>query len=56
MILGRVSGCKALMRLSQCEFGRHYLSNATCLIRPRALYALFVVSRITVICKSVRRF
>ena len=27
--------------------GRHYLSNATCLMRPRLIYELFVVSRIT---------
>ena len=26
--------------------GRHYLSNATCLIRPHLFYALFTVSRI----------
>ena len=28
---------------------RHYLSSATCLIRPRLFYALFIVSRTTVI-------
>ena len=27
------------------EFGQHYLSNATCLIRPQSCYALFVVIR-----------
>ena len=30
--------------------GWHYLSNATCLIRPRLFYALFIVSRIIMIC------
>ena len=39
--------------LSAC-IGWHYLSNATCLMRPRSFYALFVASRITVICKRSR--
>ena len=30
------------------------LSNATCLIRPHVLYALFIVSRITIICYIIR--
>ena len=30
------------------KFGWHYLSNATCLLRPRLLYAFFVVSWINV--------
>ena len=34
-------------------FGRHYLSNATCLVRPRLLYACFVVSRTTIACYIV---
>ena len=36
----------------------HYLSNATCLIRPHLLYVFFVVSRIIIIryiTRSVRR-
>ena len=37
-----------LMGLITGLFGRHYLSNATCLTRPRLLYALFVVSRSTI--------
>ena len=32
--------------------GRHYLSNATCLIRHHVFYALFIVSGITIICKK----
>ena len=32
--------------------GWHYLSNATCLIRPHLFYALFIVSRITIICQT----
>ena len=37
-------------------FGRHYLSNATCLIRPHLFYAFFVVSTITMHCYMVRHF
>ena len=29
--------------------GRHYLSNAPCLMRPHLLFVCFVVSRITMI-------
>ena len=32
----------------------HYLSNATCLIRPHVFYAVFVVSRIPIICNIFR--
>ena len=35
-------------------FGWHYLSDATCLIRPRLFYALFIVSRITTLCQIIR--
>ena len=35
-------------------FGWHYLSNATCVVRPRLSYAFFVVSRITIICYVIR--
>ena len=38
------------------DLGRHHLSNATCLIRPHVFYALFVVSRITIICYMIRHF
>ena len=31
-------------------FGWHYLSNATCLIRPHLFCVFFVVSRIVIIC------
>ena len=34
--------------------GWHYLSNATCLMRPRLFYVRFVVSRITILCYIVR--
>ena len=34
--------------------GWHYLSNATCLIRPHVFYALFIVSRIIIICYIIR--
>ena len=30
--------------------GWHYLSSATCLIRPRLLYVCFVVARSTIMC------
>ena len=43
-------------RAHLADLGRHYLSNATCLIRPHLFYALFMVSRITTICKSIRNF
>ena len=36
--------------------GWHYLSNATCLMPPRSVYALFIVSRITIVCYLIRRF
>ena len=36
--------------------GWHYLSNATCLIRPRLVYACSVVSRITIHCQHIRHF
>ena len=36
--------------------GLHYLSNATCLIRPHLFYAYFVVSMITVICFIICHF
>ena len=38
------------------SFGRRYLSNATCLMRPCLFYACFVVSRITIICYTIRHF
>ena len=39
------------------SLGWHYLSNATCLIRPRMFYmCFFVVSRITIICHMIRHF
>ena len=34
--------------------GWHYLSNATCLIRPHLLYALFIVSRVIISCHIIR--
>ena len=37
-------------------FGWHYLSNATCLIRPHALYVFVVVSRTTIICHLICHF
>ena len=39
---------------SQSCFGWHYLSNATCLMRPRLFYARFLVSRGTIICYIIR--
>ena len=35
------------------QVGRRYLSKATCLTRPRSLYACFVVSRITILCEMI---
>ena len=36
--------------------GWHYLSNATCLIRPHLFYACFVLSRIIIHCQINHRF
>ena len=36
--------------------GWHYLSNATCLMRPRSSSVLFVVSRTTMTCYMIRHF
>ena len=33
--------------------GWHYVSNATCLIRPHLCYALFTVSMITITCQHI---
>ena len=39
------------------DFGWHHSSEATCLMRPRLFYMLFlVVSRIIMICKIVCHF
>ena len=46
-----------VQRLQQLEgLGRHCLSSAACLMRPRLFYALFVVSGITVTCYITRHF
>ena len=39
-----------LLVLDRALIGRHYLSSATCQIRPHSLYALFIVSRIITLC------
>ena len=36
--------------------GRHYLSNATCLIQPYSFYMCFIVSRTITFCYSIYRF
>ena len=36
--------------------GRHCLSNATCLTRPRLFYASFIMSRIAIVCQLIRPF
>ena len=38
------------------DLGWHYLSDATCLMRPRLFYASFVASRITTSCYILRHF
>ena len=49
--------CPAWPKHQTCAMtGWHYLSNATCLIRPRLFYVLFVVSRIALICYIIRYF
>ena len=50
-----MSDAHVTMRLDNVSvFGWHYLSNATCLIRPRLFYACFGVSRITIRCFIIR--
>ena len=49
------SGCGEFLGIPR-GFGWHYLSTATCLMRPRLFYVLFVVSRITIICCVARHF
>ena len=41
---------------AKAALGWHYLSTATCLMRPHSCYACFVVSRITIICHMIRHF
>ena len=41
---------------SKAVLGWHYLTNATCLIRPRLFYGCFVVSRIAIIRYVIRHF
>ena len=36
--------------------GRHYLSNATRLMRPHLFHALFIASKITILCQTIRHF
>ena len=36
------------------SFGWHYLSNATRLMRPRSFYAMFIVSRTTIVRNIIR--
>ena len=45
-----------MVALCSPSFGWHYLSNATCQIRPHLFYTLFVVSRITIICNMISHF
>ena len=42
--------------LNPLLLGRHYLFNATWQMRPPLFYAYFVVSRIAILCYSVRHF
>ena len=52
----RTSNHPAPGAVALSSVGWHYLSNATCLIRPHLSYELFIVSRITVTCYIIRRF
>ena len=42
--------------ISFVTIGRHYLSNATCLMQPHVFCACFVVSRSTILCYILRQF
>ena len=49
-------GAAAAARLA-ADLEWQYLSNASCLVRPRLFYACFVVSTIIIIvCKIIRHF
>ena len=57
-----VAGACALVRAEgrdprlRAHLGWHYLSNATCLIRPHWFYVYFVVSWTVIICYIIRHF
>ena len=58
---GPVSSCSSItMACRSCSasepvsFGWHYLSNASCLVRPHLFYAFFVVSMITILGSIIR--
>ena len=50
---GRLGGAPGR---ATATLGKHYLSNATCLMRPRLFYAPCVVSRTIIICHALRHF
>ena len=52
--LARARGGRPASRTS--VLGWHFLSDATCLIRPHLFCARFVVSRITPICYMIHHF
>ena len=57
---GRLAGALAFLIIfawvARAIAGWHYSSNATCLMRPRLFYVLFVVSRTTITCYVLHRF
>ena len=45
------------IHICMLRLGWHYLSDATCLMRPRVFhYVCFVVSRITIMCCIIHHF
>ena len=42
------------INLPEQQFGWHYLFKYTCITRPHVLYALFIVSRIIIVCYMIR--
>ena len=54
--LQRHGRAQVRQRFRVALLGWHYLSNATCLMRPRLFYALCIVSKITIICQFARPF
>ena len=51
----RAAQDRPMFMLRLVIFGWHYVSNATCPMRPRLFYTFFVVSRMTMICYTIRQ-
>ena len=52
----RPSAPRARETIRGAALGWHYLSDATCRTRPHLFCALFIVSRVTIICQRINHF